>query len=203
MITTKTCVFCEKSKIRNIFAIDDHFYFVATPGQITDGGYIIIIPKRHVPCLAALEENEILLLEKAIEQCTNALLEEYGELVTIFEHGIVGQTILHAHLHLVPVKYDFTAHFVQDFPHSGVTNFANWSDLRVAYSHNKTPYLLSRHNAKGLYVCWNPNAQPQYLRIALANGLNRPERANWRAMDSELDKKLTEETITRLKPYFL
>ena len=202
-MTAVSCTFCNLAMFsKYIFAEDERFYFVATPGQITDGGYALIIPKRHVRCLGALEEQEIPLLEKAIDRCATALSREYGESVTIFEHGVVGQTIPHAHLHLAPVKYDFSAQLARDFPYNGVANLANWNDLRIAYGKSDMPYLLSQHNTKGLYVCWNPNAQPQYLRIVLANALGRPERANWRTMEPEIDKRLVQKTISRLKLYF-
>ena len=67
------------------------------------------------------------------------------------------------------------------------------------------PYLYWR-DAQTLFsqptVCWDPPAPPQYLRTITAEALGRPERANWREMDPELDRKLGAETVRRLKPYF-
>ena len=52
-------------------------------------------------------------------------------------------------------------------------------------------------------VCWNPPAPPQYLRLIVAELLGHPERGNWRNMDPELDKQLGQETVDRLKLYFV
>ncbi len=72
----------------------------------------------------------------------------------------------------------------------------------IVYSKLQKPYLLWNDFGLIFEIIWDPPAPLQYLRIVVADALGRPERANWRNMDPELDKKLWSETVKRLKPYF-
>ncbi len=196
------CVFCDRSKFeeRIIFENGD-FYLIATLGQISDGGYVLIIPKRHVSCLGALgvgECQQIMEFEKRVE---SALRTEYSDHVVVFEHGIVGQTVKHAHLHLVPMRVEMTARIKGDFGRSDVVCLQSLADFHELYKGNPEPYLLWRDESGILRVCWNPPAPLQYLRTVVAEAVGRPERANWRNMDPVLDQQFWFETITRLKPH--
>ena len=122
--------------------------------------------------------------------------------VTIFEHGIVGQTVKHAHLHLLPMLVNLTQKIRDAFPGSEFEELQYATHLQELYSKRQEPYLFwIVPNSKSM-VCWNPPAPPQYLRLIIAELLGYPERGNWRNMDPELDKQLWQETVDRLKPYF-
>lgn len=208
----KTCVFCDRKQFeeRLIHETDD-FNVIATLGQITDGGYVLLAPKRHILCYGAFDEelfHESLMLG---EKICRALTAEYGLSrtgetpcpATAFEHGIVGQTIKHGHVHFVPALMDFSDRIRRDFPAAETDKLTKFAHIPESYSQHPEPYLFwTDKNGLG-NVCWNPPAPPQYLRILAAKELGRPERANWRTMDAELDRKLWSETVRRLTPYFL
>jgi len=43
------CPFCDKKQFEErLIAEVDGFYLIATLGQITDGGYVLLVPKEHV-----------------------------------------------------------------------------------------------------------------------------------------------------------
>lgn len=211
----KICVFCDRSQFEErLVGETGEFWIIATLGQISDGGYVLLVPKRHVPCFGAMEIWEARLVGPAVEKIVGAVLRGYtsSPLPVIFEHGIVGQTIKHAHLHVVPTLCNITDRVYRDFPHSKIVCVEHqygdryWEDLRSWYSRRKKPYLfwddVYSSQLSGMKVCWDPPAPSQYLRIVVAEALGRPERANWRTMDPELDRRLWHETVTRLKPYF-
>ena len=118
----KNCVFCDRIKLEErLIHESEDFYVVATLGQITDGGYVLLIPKEHTLCMGALApERAISMLGLEVE-IYRALSSEYCRFcsepypVTVFEHGIVGQTIKHTHLHFVPAEIDFTPKIHADF----------------------------------------------------------------------------------------
>lgn len=199
-----SCVFCDFSKIAsNTIASVRGFNITATLGQITDGGYLLIMPMEHIACLGDFSEEKMAWLKKIVGQVGQAMGEEYGEGLTIFEHGIVGQTIPHAHLHLLPASIDMTERILNDFPETKIEIVTGLYNLRRRYQHLKTPYLLWT-DPKGYFrVCWNPPAPPMYLRLIAAEMLGVPERGNWRDMPKEVDFSLREETIDRMTPYFL
>lgn len=209
------CPFCDVNQFKEqLIAEVDGFYIIATLGQITDGGYVLLFPVEHTCCMGALSrEQASRMLELATKVC-RVLTQEYGLKqsrdslypVTLFEHGIVGQTIKHAHLHFLPTVLDLTPRIRSDFPESQIEQIQYVGHLQSLYRRKLQPYLNWMTGQEGnteVRVCWDPPAPPQYLRIITAEALGRPERANWRTMDAELDRQLWSETARCLKPYFL
>ena len=204
------CVFCDKKNFgERLIAETPSLYYVATLGQITDGGYTLVIPKRHVSCLGAMEEGEIPEIKLAVGTASDAIDIEYGLEPVVFEHGIVGQTVPHAHLHLMPAEIRLDERVTKDFPQAELTVMSSFGLISRLYRGTEKKYLLWNmpgvpkcHFPDGLFqATWDPPAPPQYLRIVAAELTGKPERANWRNMDPELDKKLWSETVTRLAPY--
>jgi len=207
------CVFCDRTKLgERLIAENNGWYVAATLGQII-GGYALVIPKAHISCLGALtsyrpgSETEAML--NITGEVCRALSLEYQHStsatsypVTVFEHGIVGQTIRHAHLHLLPTVIDLTPRIRADFPESEFEELRYAAHLQELYSKRPKPYLFWTVPSGKSMVCWNPPAPPQYLRLIMAELLGHPDRGNWRNMDPELDKQLGQETVDRLKPYF-
>lgn len=206
-MSDKTCAFCDRSQFEErLVGETDQFWFIATLGQITDGGYVLIVPKHHISCIGAMREAEIEDVVSAATRTKWAIAAEYGMMPVVFEHGIVGQTVQHAHLHLVPagIHGRLLGRIMGDFPNVEISNLASLKALHSIYARTGQKYLLWDINQWPWYfqAAWDPPAPPQYLRTVVAEALGRPERANWRTMDPELDRKLWTETVKRLKPYF-
>ena len=198
------CVFCDRTKFEErIVAENKDWYLIATLGQITDGGYVLIIPKRHVPCIGAMKEQEIVKIEDISRVASYSIEIEYGIRPIVFEHGIVGQTIQHAHLHLLPARVRMCSRIYHDFPNSQICFLDSLKILRCNYDMTGGKKYLLWSTPDGLLkAVIDPPAPQQYLRIVAAELLGRPERWNWRNMDPELDKQLWQDTVKRLKSYF-
>lgn len=198
------CVFCDRTKLeKRLIAENKDWYIVATLGQITDGGYVLIIPKRHALCVGAMKEQEIVEVDRALHIASYSIRREYGIRPIILEHGIVGQTIQHAHLHLLPAKIRLCGRIYKDFPNSQICFLDSINLLRCNYNMTGGEKYLFWSTPEGLLkAVIDPPAPPQYLRLIAAELLGYPERGNWRNMDPELDKRLIQETVNRLKPYF-
>jgi diadenosine tetraphosphate (Ap4A) HIT family hydrolase len=197
------CVFCDPDKIKSrTIASFGGVNIVATLGQITEGGYVLLIPTDHVACLGSMREDQIKVFGRIANQISRIVKREYQSPVIVFKHGIVGQTIKHAHLHFLPANIDLGRRVRLDFPKSEIQFLDDLVELQSLFQKRQEPYLLWSTPSDQLMVCWNPPAQPQYLRIISAEMLGVPERADWKKMDPELDKKLVDETISRLSPRF-
>ncbi len=198
------CVFCDRTKFEErIITETKDWYLIATLGQITDGGYTLIIPKRHVSCVGAMKEREIVEIDNKLRAVSDYIEIEYGVKPILFEHGIVGRTIQHAHLHLLPAKIHMCGRIYRDFPNAQICFLDTLKILRCNYDINGgKPYLLWSTPEGLLKAVIDPLAPPQYLRLIAAELTGHPERGNWRNMDPELDKRLWQETVSRLKPYF-
>lgn len=194
------CVFCDADMFSpRLIGEDDYTNFIATLGQISNGGYTLIVPKRHVACIGELSEDKARLMDYHVERFQSLISRKYGLAPVVFEHGIVGQTIKHAHIHLVPAACDLTDRIVEDFPNCRGGLVASFAHLRVLYEEYKEPYLIWKNPAEAVYhIVWNPPAPAQYLRTILAVTMGCPERANWRGMDPELDRELWQETVMTL-----
>lgn len=211
----ENCPFCDIRQFEErLIAEVDGFYIIATLGQITDGGYVLVFPKRHVSCIGAMEESEVAALSEAYKKAFGAIMDEYGKEAfpgLMFEHGIVGQTIKHAHLHIMPGQINIASKIRKDFleksyKSEGLPRDAKFPQyLRDLYYRKQRPYLFWRDTETSYYpiVLWDPPAPSQYLRIITAEAIGRPERANWRTMDPKLDKRLWSDTVRCLKPYFV
>jgi diadenosine tetraphosphate (Ap4A) HIT family hydrolase len=198
------CVFCDRTQFEEtIIAENNDLYIIATLGQITDGGYVLIIPKRHTLCVGAMKEQEIVKLGDILNTASDYIEIEYGIRPIVFEHGVVGQTIKHAYLHLLPARIRLCNRIYRDFPNAQICFLNPLKLLRWIHDvMGGKKYLLWSTPEGLLKVVIDPQAPLQYLRLIAAELVGRPERGNWRNMDPKLDKQLWQETINRLKPYF-
>lgn len=203
------CVFCDRTKlVRRLITENNDWYVIATLGQII-GGYTLIIPKEHISCMGALTSSQTESMFKITKEISRALSLEYQHSesvtpypVTMFEHGIVGQSIKHAHLHILPVVIDLTSKIRANFPKAKFEELQHATHLQELYSKRLEPYIFWTVPSGKSMVCWNPPSPPQ-LRLIMAELLGYPERGKWHDIDDpELDKQLIQETVVRLKPYF-
>ncbi len=203
MADDRPCVFCDRSQFEErLVAETEKFYVIATLGQITDGGYVLLVPKRHVLCIGDMTMEEIMQMTAEASNLDQCVGEEYRCPTTIFEHGIVGQSVKHAHLHMIPAACMMTEKIKSDFPEKEINTVRSLSDIRFLYQKKLVPYLFWNDYNLNSTVCWDPPAPPQYLRKVVAEYTGKPERANWREMDPVLDKQFWSETVIRLKRYF-
>lgn len=72
------CTFCDFSKIeaRTVATIDG-FHLTVSLGQITNGGYLLLIPQKHTSCLGTLTKAQSSHLDHLINQVITTLEEEY------------------------------------------------------------------------------------------------------------------------------
>ncbi len=200
------CVFCDRAQFEErLCGETDGFWVVATLGQITDGGYLLLIPKAHITCFGAMENAGLRSLENLYKKIKDVFANEYNcASPTVFEHGIVGQSVKHAHLHLIPASLAITKKVTGDFTACNLALFPNFHNIGDLYQLHPEPYLLWLDSANAQFkALLDPQNVPmQYMRLVIAEVLGRKERANWRTMDAELDKKLWSETVQKLKPHF-
>lgn len=197
----KPCPFCDQDEFASRTVLETRG-FIVTPtfGQVVEG-YVLIIPKRHMACLGALNDEELSEYEDVHDRMRTAIRQAYGVDAIAFEHGVVGQTVAHAHMHMVPPPQGagFLSRIVEDFPSFEITS--SFRSLQNAYRLDGR-YLAYEKPSLDMYLFRIPEEEkprPQYLRLLFAEAAGRPERGNWRNMDPELDKRLIAETCRNLK----
>ena len=199
-----TCPFCDLTQVGERYIYGNGlFHVAATLGQITDGGYTIIFPAKHVPCIGAMAMWEATELQRLKQSIIAALEDIYKTGWVAFEHGIFGQSITHAHLHVLPFPSRLYPHVRHDFPDAQIVRLAGPEGLSRAWSRRSEPYLYWESSLEPPHVCWVGSApdQKQYFRKLIACEMGRPDRADWRIVDPTADRKLYLETVARLKLY--
>lgn len=115
----KNCVFCDlvkngdnnNEKEKNIILYEDELILITQATGSPVRGYVMMITKRHVNGFAELSRNELKHVERII--CIiKKLYKQYFNINSILlEHGSTEegrhlQSIVHAHLHLIPFNFD-------------------------------------------------------------------------------------------------
>ena len=104
------CIFCKlanKEIPTNIVYEDDNVtaFLDANPTSL---GHTLIVPKKHYQNILECDENTNASIGKAIQKIGNALLKTYGVGINVLSNinEEAGQSVMHAHVHLIPVNKD-------------------------------------------------------------------------------------------------
>lgn len=195
------CVFCadtpeKRAKLTERVLESDNFMVFPTVGQIVEG-YLLIVSKEHYACFGAMPDSildELIELKKEVDR---RVTKAYQKPI-YFEHGGIGQTIFHAHMHVIPFPMEkeekvFDA-YRNDFPINRRLN--SLKDLQQVWKKDGMYLFYEVNDHKFSFFT---HIMPMYARIVVANALDTPERANWRTMDRDLDNRLIESTLQKLK----
>ncbi len=196
------CVFCEKrGSDKETIAETRNFLVFPTIGQIVEG-YTLIIPKDHIRCFGAMPQellDEYMELKLKLDAATIAAYQK----PMYFEHGIVGQTVYHAHMHCVPADTDIYYRLL-GFHHRRINSELElpevFHDYGAYFFYDKRgqfAFDATRHLDFYQFGLYN-----MILRIALAEQLGTPAAANWRNVNREKDDASMQRTVEKLKPFF-
>lgn len=98
----KNCRHCfGGAQIKNAFFGSKNFWIVCDFHPLARG-HIMIILKKHISCFGSLSGETFLEFENLYNKVKNFINNNYGS-ATVFEHGVVGQTVFHAHIHFLPL----------------------------------------------------------------------------------------------------
>jgi diadenosine tetraphosphate (Ap4A) HIT family hydrolase len=100
------CIFCDNEKIKKDILIDYKDFFLKVGIGILAPGHVMLITKKHMGCFGNLSKQQMEEFEKVKTQIVELITDKFAAPI-IYEHGIYGQTINHAHLHFLPRKNEF------------------------------------------------------------------------------------------------
>ena len=101
----KDCPFCYDNIKDRVVAEQNSVVAIRDSYPVTDG-HLLIVPKRHMADYFSMDETEKKDIDVLIMKLKNLLMEK-DHTVTGFNLGTnigesAGQTIFHAHIHLIP-----------------------------------------------------------------------------------------------------
>ena len=125
------CVFCTRRDQPAALFETESLY--AQPDKFPlRPGHMLIISKAHLACYGAAKRDVLAELDAAAARVQRLLHEAYGGSAVAFENGVVGQTVFHAHLHLLPGRdIPLSAEYVA---HPDVRPIAGWEPVRARYA---------------------------------------------------------------------
>lgn len=176
--------------VRSFLEEDSGVYLTPAPGTIT-AGYLIAAPRRHVLSVAAMNNEELMALERLIARVrrTGRIngLSEY----VVFEHGMTSTShrgaacLDHAHLHLCPSP---DPRALRDYLRKWYAEdeFESWTDLSSLSDDKESGYILLSHAdnndvSEKLYVYRVSFVASQLVRQRLAIQWGTPNEWDWRA----------------------
>ena len=100
------CLFCQRDKIKEDILFKSENFFVKVGVGILAPGHVMVITKDHIPCFAELPKHLLRELTLLKGRVVETLELNFAEPI-IYEHGVYGQSINHAHLHFLPKKNEY------------------------------------------------------------------------------------------------
>jgi len=101
---TNDCLFCKETTVAKRVLEGKRFYVVFDEYPVNPG-HLLLIPKRHVPDLFDLDDAEFSELRSMLNksrEMLDAKLRPDGYNVGANCGSAAGQTIHHAHIHMIP-----------------------------------------------------------------------------------------------------
>jgi len=180
MDASTPCAFCDAhdATYGHVLKETEEFRVVCDPYPLIEG-HILIIPKRHIACIGACSIGAFREFMTLYTEVGKFLQKNYGALSS-FEHGDIGHSVPHAHMHLLPCEVSEKSVIPEGESH--LEPLMGMAALRSLFA-QRNHYLFFSTGAK----CWTVDsdlAKPRFFRDRLAIVLGRPQRGNWKAMSS-------------------
>jgi len=153
-----------------------------------------LMPKEHISCMGTLDDNHFCEYKQLYEKVMAFMNKTYGK-TAVFEHGITGQTIFHAHTHFLP----FSGLIEDVVPEKdSLRKISELKEIRDEFA-DKGKYLYVAIDDKRWLVDTNIGF-PRFFRDRFAEAMGAIERENWKkAKDNPVLVKLFEIDVQRLK----
>jgi ATP adenylyltransferase len=160
-----------------------NFVVIPSLGSLIEG-WVMIVPKQHYLSMGALSPVLALEMQEIKLHLSRTLRSQYGN-VCAFEHGptevhrSVGCGVDHAHLHVVPLRFDLAAAVRPFMPPDTEWVAAQWDSCRNAFETGRDYLYLEQPIGNG-HIALHREFGSQVFRKAIASGLGIPDQFNWR-----------------------
>ena len=143
--TAEPCPFCTIDPDINLILHQGHEFLAMADYAPQAEAHVLIIPRRHLPHLAAMSPKLDEEFASLKERFGAFVLECYGEL-TYWENGVFGQSVPHAHQHVMSISFDTNLYADEGLP------FATPADLRALYESEPRHYFTVEHAGVSRYL---------------------------------------------------
>lgn len=154
---------------------DDSSFWVVCDAHPLVEGHILVIPKEHISCMGNLSKKDFLRYKELYAQVKKFINENYGPMAA-FEHGIIGQTVFHAHTHFFP----FIGEINDIIPETNSLIKIDSKD-QVKKEFEMCNKYLFVENANEMWLVDTSLGFPRFFREIFSKLLGVKNRADWKA----------------------
>lgn len=176
-----SCKHCPGSIYISFQLYEDSLFLIVCDYHPLVEGHILIIPKKHISCMGNLDNKSFEHYKNLYKKVKSFMKNTYGP-VGVFEHGIVGQTVFHAHTHLLPFNHK-TSEIIEN--QNNLKQINSLNDIQKEFEINKK-YLFLENNDK-IYLVDTSLAFPRFFRDIYSEILGAKERANWKESENNIE----------------
>jgi len=200
----KDCLFCQIDKIKPDILWESKNFFIKVGVGILAPGHVMIIPKQHITCFGALPRQlieEFMLIKKK-----DTIKSNFSEPI-IFEHGVYGQTVNHAHLHFIPTKNEYyNLENIKEklFKSVKSTRIEELSQLIDIFKEEGSYIYLEEKDKKWVYHTKDEPERRFFFRKEFAKLTGLQGLKDWQSMPEEekqRDREWVKKTKDILTPY--
>ena len=177
------CCHCDLTSFAYDYKLKEteNFTIVCDVHPLTEG-HLLIIPKEHFPCIGSFPEQMRSEFEQLYRACSIFVDKYYGSCCS-FEHGVIGQTVFHSHIHILPAKIIS----LQIIPEGEkyLKPLESISSLRSIYGEHGKYLFMSIRGV--LQTVDTRLGVPRFFRDRFSSALGKPERGNWKEMRANSD----------------
>lgn len=149
----RNCLFCQIHKIKTDIIWKSKNFFVKVGIGILAPGHVMVVPKKHMSCFAELPKQLRKEFISIKEDIFNKVKSNFYEPI-VYEHGIYGQSINHAHLHFLPSKNEYyTLENIKEnfFKSMKSTQIDNTLQIREVFQREGSYFYLEQEGKKWIF----------------------------------------------------
>lgn len=155
----------------------DDFWVVCDAHSI-EPGHILIIPKLHLSCIGEYDDATLAKFISLHTKAIEFVRATFGQPVGVFEHGKLGQTVFHSHVHYLP--FSGTPTDVVPEGADKLSPLASLSDLKGIFERDGGYLFFGIGDT--MWTVDTSLAAPRFFRDRFARALGVPEYGNWKTM---------------------
>jgi len=109
-------------------------------------GHVLLVSKEHLACYGAASPAVLGDLEQLAQTAAAFVRQEYRVEPVLWENGGAGQTVFHAHLHVMPVALDAIEEVIES---EHMREVSGWDDVASLWqTHGAYHYLQFREHRR-------------------------------------------------------
>lgn len=104
------CIFCRREEIKQDILFESDNFFVKVGFGLVAPGHVMLVTKEHYSCFADIPDNLLEEAKKMLERINLVNMKNFGDSF-IWEAGAIGQSVFHAHMHIIPKSRTETKYY--------------------------------------------------------------------------------------------